>query len=182
MDGDTGRSRRIIVVIYLVKAATAVDIIVTATTFVGLIGEVGVVAAVERVVMGRSKYRIDVGECIVANGRIAICRPGRDINRHCTCRTEIADPGRYLTLRVDTPDDDVIAAPALELIQTSNHTRQTASYGEPTGVEDVRKIAADDALDIDQRVAANASTKRRTGGKGDSDAARRIRIDRAVKA
>ena len=76
MNGNARGGRRIVVVGHLVIAATTVDEIVASSALVGLIGEGPIVAAEQRVVGGRAPDRRDVGERVVADGGIAVRRPG----------------------------------------------------------------------------------------------------------
>ena len=137
MNNDARRGRRIVVVGDLVVAAAAVDEVVAAAAFVGLIGEVCIVAAAERIVGGRAPNRRDIRERVVADRGIAVRCSGRDVHRYCARRAEIADPGHRLTQRVDLSDNEIVAAPALELGLAGRHARQSRQAGEPGCVEGI---------------------------------------------
>ena len=68
------------------------------------------------------------------------------------------------------------------LVQADRHTGHAADACKPRGIEGIGEVAADDAFDVDQRVAADAGAADRAGRQIDRDGAGGIGVDRPVKA
>jgi hypothetical protein len=175
LDVDTPHRRRVERVVRAVEAAPAVDRVVTGAAFEYLDCAGSIAGAEQLVVKSRAddarKPRPD--EVVGPDRRIAGCRVRVEVDRNGRCRVGIGNARPQCALAVDGTGDGVVAAPALELVITCKSGR----------IKSIRLIAADDAFDIDQRVASDTRAGYSAGCKIDGNAARgQFRIDRAVKA
>lgn len=138
-----------------IVAAAAVDQIIAAAGIVLLVSSIRIVAAEQGVGIGGTDDGIDRAERIVSDRGIAIGSSGRDVDGHASRGADIGYTPKNLTGRIDRADNDVVAAPAFELGKANRGAGNAAGAGEPGSIERIGKVAADRALNVDERIRAD---------------------------
>ena len=141
--------RKIVVVPGAIKAPAAIDEIVASPAFEGLGNVRRVVGADQDVVEMRAAQCSDAAEGVSADRVVAHRTPRRDIDCHRARRIDVAYSG------VVVAGDLVVAGHTLELVEAALIPAPIGAVrGEGGCVEDVRRVAATDGFDAQQRVGA----------------------------
>src|SRR6478752_5510228 len=138
-----------------VKAALAVNKIVTATAFKRLRGIGGVVTAPECVSEFGTTNLVDAAQKdIMPDRRVSVRRPRRKVDRHGTGRVQVRDAG------VAIAANNVVAVSTLELvrravrIETQDTAGILAQCAEAGCIESIGKSGAGNKFDRTQRIGA----------------------------